>query len=338
MGFGFDFGKSKNKSESRLSTSEWSLTNAPEWWREGTSDVFTDTGYLQDTYGMGNVSPLQQEGIDSLTRISRENNASNFLGGSVNPALGRVADRFVEMSEMPNYSLSGPTPTVGTDAVTSASAFDMAQPYRDAYGMDVYDAAMADFDEGTKRAANAFRAGAIGGGAQGAGSQPVAAGVLAADAARNRGALSAGVRADILDRSFGFGGTDANRKLSADATTAGNKLQASMANANLQQQRDLANLEASIASDANRSRALENVATLVQQQGENALTGETQESRNAINMLTAAGIPVEQALAIIKARIGALNAAVPGFGNETQRRGETSGTSSGSTFGFNFEE
>jgi len=116
----------------------------------------------------------------------------------------------------------------------------MADPYRSAYGTDVLDPALADYDTGVRRSGNAFRAGSIAGGSTGGayGSNPIGAGVLAGEAARGRGTLSAGIRSGILDKSFGFGSGDAGMKLGADTTNAGNVMRTNEFNANQQSRAD----------------------------------------------------------------------------------------------------
>ncbi len=180
------------------------------------------------------------------------------------------------------------------------------------------DTALADYDTGVSRSANAFRAANIGGGGQAGGSAPVAAGVMAADAARGPGALSAQIRSDILDKSFGFGGGDASNRLSADQMTA-----------SIQNARDMANLQAKMNEDQARQNIDKDIASLVQQQGTNALTADGAWMEKQLAAPQASGIPLDRALSI-------LQAAVPGFGQKTDESGtETqSGKSSGFSFGL----
>lgn len=320
MVFGISLGGNKSKSKSETTI------NAPEWWKAGTQNLYSDTSDLANKYGYGNITPLQQEATDSLTGINRNNYAANLINQNVNPAIQAQAMGVSNMIPNMNYGLTGATPQVQGQSVTASSGFDMAQPYRSAYGTGVLDSALSDYDTGVNRAANAFRAGSLTG-APNTG-QSVAGAVMGGEAARGRGALSAQINSDILDKSFGFGGTDATRKLSADTTTAQNMQSASQDNAQLAQQDRLTNLDAQIKGDSQKMAAFNQVAQLIQAQGDNALNANTAESQNAINLLQAAGIPIDQALQLIQAQTGALNAATPGFGNTS------TGSNSSMSFGF----
>jgi hypothetical protein len=154
------------------------------------------------------------------------------------------------------FTSAGPNLSAGAPTVSASTAYDASSPYRAAYGSGVLDPALADYDTGVARSGNAFRAGSIAGGSTGGayGSSPVGAGVLAGEAARGRGMLSAGIRGDILDKSFGLGGSDSNRTLAADSTNAGNTLRTNEFNA------------------GQRDRATEQQRSAIQQQVGNAAT------------------------------------------------------------------
>jgi len=322
MVFGLNLGLSskKNSSKAEYDKSGTRMPITPGYWDAGVEELNTNIGDFANAYGYGNVNPEQQGAMNTLSGINQANYASDFLKKNVNPAIQAQAWGAASMIPDMNYSVAGTTPQVDTQ-----TGYAMAEPYRAAYGTDVLDTSLADYDTGVARAGNSFRAANIGGGGQAMGSQPVAAGVLAGEAARGRGSLAAGIRSDILDKSFGFGAQDASRKQSGD-----------MFNADMSQQDRMANLQASIQGDAQKLNAYNQVAQLIQQQGDNALKANSAESQNAINALQAAGIPVEQAIALIQAQIAGYNAAVPGFGEQYDESGtETqSGKSSGFSFGF----
>lgn len=344
---GFNFGSSKSKSttdQTQVDNSSQTgrsvgTVNAPKWWQQGTEDLNSGVNAFAQQYGYGNLTPTQQQGLTSLTNINAKNYGSDVLKNAVNPALQGIAGSYTPMANV-NYSLTGGTPQSQTYGVTASTGVSMAQPYIDAYGTGVLDPTLADYDTGVARAANSYRAGTL---TQAPGTrQSIASAVLAGDAARGRASTEAGIRSDILDKSFGFGGNDAGMKLSADTTTANNAQQASEANTGRAQQDRLANLQAQIQGDSTKMAALNNMAQLVQQIGQNALNGDTAESQNAIALLQASGIPVEQALQLIQAQGGTLNFATPGFGQTTDTSGTTnstsnmSGTSTGNASGFSF--
>ncbi len=328
MVFGLSIGGGKSKS--KYNEQQIMDVNAPAWWDTGVEDLNTGIDAFAKQYGYGNITPQQDAASNTLYGINQANYASDFLKKNVNPAIQAQAMGTASLIPNMNYSLTGTTPKVEGQGVTASTAFDMSAPYQKAYGTGVLDSALSDYDTGVARSANAFRAGSLTG-APNTG-QSVAAGVLGGEAARGRGSLSASIRGDILDKSFGFGGADAGLKLNADTTTANNMQSASAQNAQLAQQDRLTNLDAQIKGDSQKMAAYDQAARLIQAQGDNALQSTSVEAQNAINALQAAGIPIDQALALIQAQIGGLDAAVPGFGTTTNSSGTSSGTNA--SFGF----
>lgn len=383
MAFGIFGSKNKTKNTNDSAFTEMSTPNVPDWYVGRNKDINEDLGYIAANWGMGKMTPDQQYSIDQLSGLSRTNPGANYLRDTTNPGLQLVSGQFQNLANKGPNQIAGPAPTVTAPTiagpgmitasavtptdVSSTSAYDNAGQYRDAYGTGVLDSALADYDAGVGRSANAFRAQSIGGGGQAYGAMPVAAGVLAGEAARGRGALSASIRSDILDKSFGFGGQDASRKLTADQTTAQNQLAASMANASnkltadsanvgnkmnvdaanagnaltasgqnaqILNSRDLANLQAKIAGDATTMSALSALANTIQTQGMNAITADNQVAQNAINALQAAGIPLNQALQVIEAQLGAQQTFLPSFGSTNTGNSRSVGTGSSTGFGF----
>lgn len=123
-------------------------------------------------------------------------------------------------------------------------------------------------------------------------------------------------------------------RIAVDTANVGNQLTGDTFNAGLTQQDRLTNLDAQIKGDATKLAAFTTAANLVQQQGANALAADTLAGQQARDALAAAGVPLDQALALIQAQIEASNAAVPGFGQTDTESGTQSGTTSGSSFGF----
>ena len=348
FGFSLGGGKSKNKyDETAINT-----VNTPDWWGprlEEVNNQIAEFGhnYKPSEYANINAPMLgynaQQMGgyAAGLGNIATSNGATNFINSAINPSVAAIGDEFANIAKGANYSLSGTTPQVNTQ-----TGFTMAQPYRDAYGTEMVDAGLADFDAGVSRAGNAFRAANIGGGAQAAGSKPVAAGVLAADAARGRGSLGAELRSAALDKSFGFGGQDASRQLQGDTFNAGLTQQDRMANLEAQMQGDQMALAARQAQAGQSQRLVDNALAAenqASQNAQNAFNGYSalqdlentqfdQQLRSQLQAAQLAGIPFDQAMQIFQAQLAGLGAAVPAFGSTTN----SSGTSSGSNLGFKF--
>jgi len=325
----FNFGTKKSSAQSDYSRSGQQDVISPEWWKTGLEDMAVNFGDPS-----ASSKPYMNQALSGISGIASGGYASDFLKSAVNPALQGIAMNSGQIGQGINYQLDPNAPQVASQNITATSAFDNAQPYRDAYGTGVLDPALADYDTGVSRAANAFRAGSIGGGAQAAGSRPVAAGVLAADAARGRGALGAQIRSDILDKSFGFGGGDAAMRLSADTNTAQMAQAASLANAQIQQARDLANLQGKMQADQTKIGINNDMASLVQQQGQNAVGADQQSMSDQLALLQASGIPFEQAMAMLQAKLGIYNAATPGFGTTNTESGTE--TQKGKSSGFSF--
>lgn len=339
----FSAGSKKSSATTDYSTTGQQSVISPEWWKTGVEGQANQWANFSAPFLQpgGAMTPGQQQGYDTLAWLNTADNPA-LRGGQagLDKALtgyneGRGGMEFTNTQLLdPLYRQDART-MGGVGDVSAQTGFQNATPYRDAYGTGVLDAAMGDFDVGTERAANAFRAGSIGGGAQASGSRPVAAGVLAADAARNRGSLGAQIRSDILDKSFGFGGQDASRNLSAD-----------MAN----QQKNLSVAGSNLAASQNQDRLRFDTANQI---GQNALTyaglgvdaanamrqagldASDVQTQSALNQIMAAGIPIEQAIAIFQAGQWPYNTATAGFGQTNTESGteKQTGKSSGFSFG-----
>lgn len=321
MVFGINFGSSTSKNA--FNQQQQNSVDSPDWWKQGTENLNDSLTDFAKQYGYGNLTPDQQAASDNIAARAANPGAEYWLNAGIAPVLNGYSGVISNVGAGANYSLTKPAPQVAASGVSADTAYGMSQPYRDAYGTGVLDPALDDYDTGVDRAANSYRAGTLT--AAPNTRQSVGAGVLAGEAARGRGTLSAGIRSDILDKSFGFGGSDAGMKLSADTTTANNSQMAATGNADRQQSRDIENLHAQIQGDQTKLQAFNQAAALVQQMGTNALNGENQSSQNAVAALQAAGIPVDQAMALIQAQIAGLNAATPGFGSSTTESGNSTG-------------
>lgn len=119
--------------------------------------------------------------------------------------------------------------TIASQDVNARRGSEFRSDYFDPYINDVVNTSLADFDTGVDRSANAMRASRDAGSAFGSRSRNADA-IFQGDAARGRGALSAGLRSNAFNTATGYGMQDANRFLSADTTNAGNRLSASTSN------------------------------------------------------------------------------------------------------------
>jgi len=343
-----DFGFSSKKSSA---TSDYTKKGnqsyvKPEWWDTG---LEAKAGSWEDfSKGMmgagGAIAPGQQQGLDTLSWLNSEQNpALAGIQGGLDRTLagyneGRGAMQHVNMDLLDPIMRQDPRTAGAVGDVTAGTGYTAAQPYRDAYGTEVVDAGLNDFDVGTARAANAFRAGNIGGGGQAAGSRPVAAGVMAADAARGRGSLGAELRAGILDRAFGFGGQDASRTLTADMANQGKDLTISQANLGAAQNQDRLRFDTAnqIGSNGMTYAGLGvDAGNAIRQAG---LDINDTSLRNAIAQMTAAGMPIDQAIAIFTTGLAPYNTATQGFGQTTDESGTEKSTGKGSGVGFGFSD
>lgn len=271
--------------------------NPTDLWTQGSQQLF-------GTYGAGGLTPEQQAAMATLNPNAAKTNSGIDYANSV--LKNYVGD---------NYK----TPTsAGAPQVSASTAYSMADPYRQAYGTGVLDPALADYDTGVARSANAFRAGNIAGGSQGGayGSNPVGAGVLAGEAARGRGALSSQIRSGILDKSFGFGGADAGMKLGADTTNAANTLQNNQFNANQQSRADAQSIGV----------AQNYINDLFRQNG--------MDSSAANQIFNMSGGGLNQIIASLGTQVPAFGQTATGTNSNTST-GNASGTSTGSSSGKN---
>jgi hypothetical protein len=121
---------------------------------------------------------------------------------------------------------------IAAQQIAAQRGLDLSGGYENRYTDNVVNKTLGNYDVGTNRAANAFRAQSIAGGQGGNARQSLAAGVAAGEAARNRAATEAGLRSAAQDRAFGYGMSDADRYMTSSQANQRAGLTASQANQN----------------------------------------------------------------------------------------------------------
>jgi|GEM_PF-3964581 len=196
---------------------------APDYWLNQYQDTLGGVNNFQEGLGaLGqNMSAYGQDisHINNTYLTDAANKNANTLAGMDANYGGAYA--------APEDLIANPIEAQQISAQTGANFMDT---YKNPYLDDVLGTSLADFDTGVDRGANAFRAGSVGGGQGGNSRQGVAAGVLAGEAARGRGSLSAGIRSNAFDTAAGYGMMDANRDLTANQSNQASSLNASLAN------------------------------------------------------------------------------------------------------------
>lgn len=143
--------------------------------------------------------------------------------------------------------------SANVDPITGQIGADYMGRYVNPYLSDVVDTSLADYDYGAAQGMNALRAGSAS--AFGNKRTGVAEGQFAADSARGRGALAAGLRSDAFNTAAGLGQTDAARVQAADTQTKANLLSNNQFNAGLGTSTAISNADREAARrDANATR------------------------------------------------------------------------------------
>ena len=146
---------------------------------------------------------------------------------------------------------------IAAQQIAAQRGLDLSGGYENRYTDNVVNRTLGNYDVGTNRAANAFRAQSIAGGQGGNARQSLAAGVAAGEAARNRAATEAGLRSAAQDRAFGYGMSDADRYMTSSQANQRAALTASQANQNDAFRAAQSNQAAGLtASQANQQAAL----------------------------------------------------------------------------------
>ena len=146
---------------------------------------------------------------------------------------------------------------IAAQQIAAQRGLDLSGGYENRYTDNVVNKTLGNYDVGTNRAANAFRAQSIAGGQGGNARQSLAAGVAAGEAARNRAATEAGLRSAAQDRAFGYGMSDADRYMTSSQANQRAGLTASQANQNDAFRAAQSNQAAGLtASQANQQAAL----------------------------------------------------------------------------------
>ena len=118
-------------------------------------------------------------------------------------------------------------------SVMGRTAASGVNPYRELYGQELVDPALAAYDYGTDRAFSALDARTAGGGGFANSRSGLGYSDLASQSAMGRGQLVANLKNMGLTNAIGAATGDANRFLTADTSNAGNKLSANLANAGM---------------------------------------------------------------------------------------------------------
>lgn len=189
--------------------------------------------------------------------------------------------------------------SAGTSTIDPRTAGAMAGQYKELYGKELIDPALAAYDYGTDRAFSALDARTAGAGAFGNSRSGLGYSDLGTQSALGRGTLKAGLLSEGLNSAFGLGAGDANRFLSADTTNAANLLgnnqfnaaaqtQNSQFNTGLLDSRDKFNVNAGYQGDQQKLQAADGIARNIA-----AATGISQQILD--NIVTANGIDIQAA-------------------------------------------
>lgn len=289
FGLGFGLSKKKGKDSYEKSgnyNSQYSSTpTAPDYWVSGYQNMLGQSGLMpaqspapqggeiQTVSSGGHMAAPAQGGdpkMDGLTPLQAEGAgqvSGQMTGDEVGAGLQHIRESYLpHYANSDSYTMAQmekkwgdmyapPTP-VEAQQIQARQGSEFMDAYKNPYLDQILDSSLADYDAGVDRSANSFRAGSISGGQGGNSRQSVAAGVLAGDAARGRGALSSGIRDRAFSTALGAGMQDANRYYSADATNASNDLAAQTYNSNLDFQRKAHDADSAYRGDAMRMDAV----------------------------------------------------------------------------------
>ena len=224
------------------------------------NQITTPEGWRDDYANFGNKF-IDNDGSgygaarDQLNRINTSynpafaNESSNTLAGMVanqgyqaptdvtfqNVSPGQVYAQNVSAQQAEAQQIAAQqigSQQIEAQQMAAQRGLDLSGGYENRYTDNVVNKTLGNYDVGTNRAANAFRAQSIAGGQGGNARQSLAAGVAAGEAARNRAATEAGLRSAAQDRAFGYGMSDADRYMTSSQANQRAGLTASQANQN----------------------------------------------------------------------------------------------------------
>ena len=222
------------------------------------NQITTPEGWKDDYANFGNRF-IDNDGSgygaarDQLNRINTSynpafaNESSNTLAGMVanqgyqaptdvtfqNVSPGQVYAQNVSAQQAEAQQIAAQqigSQQIEAQQIAAQRGLDLSGGYENRYTDNVVNKTLGNYDVGTNRAANAFRAQSIAGGQGGNARQSLAAGVAAGEAARNRAATEAGLRSAAQDRAFGYGMSDADRYMTSSQANQRASLTASQAN------------------------------------------------------------------------------------------------------------
>ena len=219
----------------------------PEGWRDDYAN-FGNRFIDNDGSGYG-AARDQLNRINTSYNPAFANESSNTLAGMVanqgyqaptdvtfqNVSPGQVYAQNVSAQQAEAQQIAAQqigSQQIEAQQMAAQRGLDLSGGYENRYTDNVVNKTLGNYDVGTNRAANAFRAQSIAGGQGGNARQSLAAGVAAGEAARNRAATEAGLRSAAQDRAFGYGMSDADRYMTSSQANQRAGLTASQANQN----------------------------------------------------------------------------------------------------------
>jgi len=337
--------------------------NTRQWWEQGLEGAAGNWSNFSAPYLQpgGHMNAGQQQGYDTLARLNSGANPALtgiYAGRDATTGALREGQDFMKYINTdlldPLIHRKAPEITaakigIGQD-VEAATGADFMGLYADPWEADVVGTSLADYDEGVARAANEFRAANIAGGTTGGAgvSNPVGASILAGEAARGRGALAAGLRSEGFRFGAGQGAGDASRTLQAAQGNQGTRLQRDVTRAELEQDAERFNVQSKLSNDQMRLQGIDaatrNALSYTDMGAEAGRTlsaagiaANDVEAQSALNQMTAAGIPLEQAIAVYQSGQWPYTTATAGFGSTSRgtqtSRGNQTGSKSGTTRG-----
>ena len=244
----------------------------PEGWKDDYAN-FGNRFIDNDGSGYG-AARNQLNRINTTYNPAFANESSNTLAGMVanqgyqaptdvtfqNVSPGQVYAQNVSAQQAEAQQIAAQqigSQQIEAQQIAAQRGLDLSGGYENRYTDNVVNKTLGNYDVGTNRAANAFRAQSIAGGQGGNARQSLAAGVAAGEAARNRAATEAGLRSAAQDRAFGYGMSDADRYMTSSQANQRAGLTASQANQNDAFRAAQSNQAAGLtASQANQQAAL----------------------------------------------------------------------------------
>jgi hypothetical protein len=203
----------------------------------GSSDfsrgVVMPEGWQDDYNAMGdrfinNDGSGAQAARDQLGRINETYNP--YYANENSFTLNGMIDNYGYKAPQDVTSQNVSADQIAAQQVAAQQGLNFSKGYENRFTDNVVDRTLNNYDVGTERSANAFRANSIAGGQGGNARQGVAAGVLGGEAARGRADAEAGLRFGAQDRAFGLGMGDADRNLQGQGMNQQANLNAAQSN------------------------------------------------------------------------------------------------------------